>query len=171
MFGHIVLAAPLGIAALFVSMMLIVIGTGLLKSNVSGMVGHLYSKEDVRRDAGFSIFYMGINIGGLLAPIIVGILGQNVNYHLGFSIAAIGMFIGLVQYYVQGKTTLKDVATTPTNPLSAQEKKIFFRNVIIVLVLVAVVFGGAAAMGYLTVDFFINCISILGIFFADLLLY
>ena len=67
-------------------------------------------KEDVRRDAGFSIFYMGINIGGLLAPIIVGILGQNVNYHLGFSIAAIGMFIGLVQYYVQGKTTLKDVA-------------------------------------------------------------
>ncbi len=164
MFGHIVLAMPLGIAALFVSMMLIVIGTGLLKSNVSGMVGHLYSKEDVRRDAGFSIFYMGINIGGLLAPIIVGILGQNVNYHLGFSIAAIGMFIGLVQYYVQGKTTLKDVATTPTNPLSAQEKKIFFRNVIIVLVLVAVVFGGAAAMGYLTVDFFINCISILGIF-------
>ena len=74
------------------------------------------------------------------------------------------MFIGLVQYYVQGTTTLKDVATTPTNPLSAQEKKIFFRNVIIVLVLVAVVFGGAAAMGYLTVDFFINCISILGIF-------
>ena len=67
MFGHIVLAAPLGIAALFVSMMLIVIGTGLLKSNVSGMVGHLYSKEDVRRDAGFSIFYMGINIGGLFS--------------------------------------------------------------------------------------------------------
>ena len=60
-----------------------------------------------------------------LAPIIVGILGQNVNYHLGFSIAAIGMFIGLVQYYVQGKTTLKDVATTPTNPLSAQEKNLF----------------------------------------------
>ncbi len=101
MLGHIVLATPLGIPALFVSMMLIVIGTGLLKSNVSG-VGHLYSKDDIRRDAGFSIFYMGINIGGLLAPIIVGILGQEVNYHLGFSIAAIGMFIGLVQYYVQG---------------------------------------------------------------------
>ena len=109
MFGHIVLAAPLGIAALFVSMMFDRYWNRFVEANVSGMVGHLYSKEDVRRDAGFSIFYMGINIGGLLAPIIVGILGQNVNYHLGFSIAAIGMFIGLVQYYVQGKTTLKDV--------------------------------------------------------------
>lgn len=164
MLGHIVLATPLGIPALFVSMMLIVIGTGLLKSNVSGMVGHLYSKDDIRRDAGFSIFYMGINIGGLLAPIIVGILGQEVNYHLGFSIAAIGMFIGLVQYYVQGKTTLKSVAIAPTNPLSAAEKKTFFRAVVLVLLALAVLFGAAAATCHLTVDFFINFISVLGIF-------
>ena len=61
MFGHIVLATPFGLAALFISMILIVIGTGMLKSNVSGMVGHLYSKEDLRRDTAFSIFYMGIN--------------------------------------------------------------------------------------------------------------
>ena len=72
MIGHIVLALPLAIIGLFVSMILIVIGTGMLKANVSGMVGHLYSKEDLRRDVGFSIFYMGINIGSLLAPIIVG---------------------------------------------------------------------------------------------------
>ena len=169
MLGHIVLATPLGIPALFVSMMLIVIGTGLLKSNVSGMVGHLYSKDDIRRDAGFSIFYMGINIGGLLAPIIVGILGQEVNYHLGFSIAAIGMFIGLVQYYVQGKTTLKSVAIAPTNPLSAAEKKTFFRAVVLVLLALAVLFGAAAATGHLTVLHQLHQCS--RYFLADLLLY
>lgn len=97
--GHIVLATPFGVPALFVSIMLIVFGTGMLKPNVSGMVGHLYSKTDLRRDAGFSIFYMGINIGALIAPLVVGTLGQEYNYHLGFSVAAVGMFFGLLQYY------------------------------------------------------------------------
>lgn len=89
MIGHIVLATPFGIAALFLSILLIVIGTGMLKPNVSGMVGHLYSKTDTRRDAGFSIFYMGINIGALLAPFIVGTLGQTYNYHVGFSVVVV----------------------------------------------------------------------------------
>ena len=93
----------------------------MLKSNVSSMVGHLYSQNDLRRDAGFSIFYMGINIGSLIAPIIVGALGQNVNYHLGFSIAAIGMFFGLLQYYFQGKKTLHNIGTQVTNPLVGAE--------------------------------------------------
>ena len=74
------------------------------------------------------------------------------------------MFIGLVQYYVQGKTTLKSVAIAPTNPLSAAEKKTFFRAVVLVLLALAVLFGAAAATGHLTVDFFINFISVLGIF-------
>lgn len=163
MLGHIVLSLPIGITGLFISMFFIVIGTGLLKSNVSGMVGHLYSKDDLRRDAGFSIFYMGINIGGLIAPIIVGILGQKVNYHLGFSIAAIGMFFGLVQYYFQGKKTLQTVAIKPANPLEGRERTVFFRNFLLVLAAVAVLFGAAAFMGKLSVDFFVNCISILGI--------
>ena len=96
MFGHIALATPFGRVALFVSIALIVIGTGLLKPNVSGMVGDLYSDTDPRRDAGFSIFVFGINMGAFIAPIAVGYLGQNVNFHLGFSLAAIGMFFGLV---------------------------------------------------------------------------
>lgn len=70
-------------------MFLIVIGTGLLKPNVSSMVGDIYQEKDDRRDAGFSIFYMGINLGGFLAPLIVGSV-MNYSFHLGFGFAAIG---------------------------------------------------------------------------------
>ncbi|WP_117017616.1 peptide MFS transporter, partial [Aeribacillus pallidus] len=88
MLGHIVLSFPGNIEALFISMTLIVLGTGLLKPNVSSVVGDLYADNDARRDSGFSIFYMGINLGGFLAPIIVGTLGQGYNFHLGFALAA-----------------------------------------------------------------------------------
>ncbi len=72
MFGHIALAIPGSVAMFFLSMVLIVLGTGLLKPNVSSVVGDLYSETDDRRDAGFTIFYMGINLGGFLAPLIAG---------------------------------------------------------------------------------------------------
>src|SRR5699024_3537556 len=98
MFGHIALALPFGITAFFVSMFLIIIGTGLLKPNVSNIVGDMYSDKDIRRDSGFSIFYMGINMGALIAPYIVGTLGQTYNYHLGFGAAAVGMFLGLLVF-------------------------------------------------------------------------
>jgi len=74
----------------------------LLKPNVSGIVGTLYSKEDVRRDAGFSIFYMGINLGAFIAPLICGPLGQRINWHYGFGAAGVGMTLGVIQY-VLGK--------------------------------------------------------------------
>ncbi|HEY2164900.1 MAG TPA: peptide MFS transporter [Gemmatimonadaceae bacterium] len=76
----------------------IAIGTGLLKPNVSGIVGSLYDKKDTRRDAGFSIFYMGINLGAFLGPIIAGALAQKVNWHVGFACAGVGMTLGLIQY-------------------------------------------------------------------------
>ena len=72
MFGHIALAIPGSVSMFFVSMVLIVLGTGLLKPNVSTVVGELYSEKDERRDAGFTIFYMGINLGAFLSPLIVG---------------------------------------------------------------------------------------------------
>ncbi|MDT5270365.1 MAG: proton-dependent oligopeptide transporter, family [Acidobacteriota bacterium] len=77
---------------------LIAVGTGLLKPNVSAMVGQMYAEGDERRDAGFSIFYMGINLGALIAPIICGWLGQKVDWHYGFAAAGFGMVLGLVQY-------------------------------------------------------------------------
>lgn len=163
MVGHIVLATPFGVAALFLSILLIVIGTGMLKPNVSGMVGHLYSGTDTRRDAGFSIFYMGINIGALIAPFIVGTLGQTYNYHIGFSIAAFGMFFGLLQYYFQGKKSLANIGLAPTNPMDTAEKKKFLRSFFIAIIVAIVIFGGAFLTDHLTIGFFINTVSVLGI--------
>ena len=82
----------------YAGLILIVIGTGLLKPNVSTMVGSLYAPGDPRRDAGFSIFYMGINLGAAIGPIIAGYLAQKVNWHIGFACAGIGMAFGLIQY-------------------------------------------------------------------------
>jgi POT family proton-dependent oligopeptide transporter len=79
-------------------LILIAIGTGLLKPNVSTMVGSLYEEEDIRRDAGFSIFYMGINVGAMISPLVAGTLGQRVSWHLGFAVGGVGMTIGLIQY-------------------------------------------------------------------------
>jgi POT family proton-dependent oligopeptide transporter len=81
----------------------IIVGTGLLKPNVSGIVGSLYETNDARRDAGFSIFYMGINLGAALGPFIAGYLAQEVDWHLGFACAGVGMTLGLIQYVVGRK--------------------------------------------------------------------
>ncbi|HXM38787.1 MAG TPA: peptide MFS transporter [Gemmatimonadales bacterium] len=102
--GHFSLAFP-SITTFYLGLWLIVIGTGLLKPNISTMVGALYDKDDERRDAGFSIFYMGINLGAFIAPLVVGTLGQRVDWHIGFGCAGIGMTLGLIQY-VAGKQRL-----------------------------------------------------------------
>src|SRR5260370_39960666 len=85
----------------------------MLKPNVSTIVGQLYSPEDKRRDAGFSIFYMGINLGAL-SPVIVGWVGEKVNWRLGFATSAIGMLIGLVQYLWTSKY-LRDAGLRPSS--------------------------------------------------------
>jgi len=99
--GNVLMA--LGSADIFVysGLFLMAIGTGLLKPNVSTMVGALYSQSDVRRDAGYSIFYMGINSGAFLSPIVCGYLAQRVGWRLGFWAAAIGMLLGVVQFLLQ----------------------------------------------------------------------
>lgn len=100
--GHFTMAAPLiGIhefASFVIGLLLIVIGTGLLKPSISAIVGDLYKENDARRDAGFSIYYMGINLGALIGPLLCGYFGEGVDWHLGFSLAGIGMVLGLVQY-------------------------------------------------------------------------
>lgn len=107
MLGHVALAIPGSVALFFVSMVLIVLGTGLLKPNVSSIVGDIYSQEDGRRDSGFSIFYMGINLGAFISPLIVGSkVIMETSFHLGFGIAAIGMFVGLIVFMVTKKKVL-----------------------------------------------------------------
>ncbi len=95
--GHFTLAVP-GLFTFYTGLVLIVLGTGLLKPNISTIVGQLYATTDERRDAGFSIFYMGINVGGFLAPLVCGYLGEEVDWHFGFAAAGFGMVLGLIQY-------------------------------------------------------------------------
>ncbi len=99
MLGHFVLAVP-SVNAFFIGLLLVVLGTGLLKPNVSAIVGELYPQGDPRRDAGFSIFYMGINVGAMLGPLVCGSLAQNPNFgwHYGFAAAGVGMLFGVIQF-------------------------------------------------------------------------
>ncbi|HEY0655164.1 MAG TPA: oligopeptide:H+ symporter [Chryseosolibacter sp.] len=96
--GHLCLAMPF-VETFFLGLFLITIGTGFLKPNVSSLVGELYpSHEQARRDSGFYIFFMGINLGGFLGPLIISYLGENIDWHYGFAAAGVGMFIGVIQY-------------------------------------------------------------------------
>ena len=102
--GHFTMAGPLiglpDAPTFYLGLIFIVIGTGLLKPNVSTMVGDLYPEGGARRDAGFSIFYMGINFGAILGPTLCGLLGEGYNWHWGFSLAGFGMLLGLISYKV-----------------------------------------------------------------------
>ena len=161
MVGHMVLSLPFGAPALFISIAFIVIGTGLLKPNVSDMVGQLYSPEDRRRDAGFSIFVFGINLGSLVSPFLVGRIGLNVNFHLGFSLAAIGMFFGLLQYYFDGKKTLSKDSLYPTDPLQPGEMNKVVRRVILGVVGIGLILLLMFLLNALTLENVISLISIL----------
>jgi POT family proton-dependent oligopeptide transporter len=129
MIGHVCLAIPTD-NAFYLGLLCITFGTGLLKPNVSAMVGQLYGKDDTRRSAGFSIYYMGINIGALLAPILAGTLAQsawwkgviagwgldpNLSWHFGFGSAAVCMLAGVIQYVI-GWHKLGDIGLRPTVP-------------------------------------------------------
>jgi POT family proton-dependent oligopeptide transporter len=96
----------------FLGLILIVLGTGLLKPNISAIVGDLYPEGGARRDAGFSIFYMGINSGAFLGQIIAGVLGERVGWHWGFGAAGVGMLIGLFFFWVRAPKTLGPLGTT-----------------------------------------------------------
>jgi POT family proton-dependent oligopeptide transporter len=119
--GHFSMAIQ-SLATFYLGLVLIVLGTGLLKGNVAVVVGQLYSREDHRRDAAFSIFYMGINLGAFIAPLVCGYLGQRVNWHVGFGAAGVGMTFGLVQY-VLGARHLGDAGLHPAQTLDPGAKR------------------------------------------------
>jgi len=114
MLGHIILAVPAGPAIFFLGLSTVAIGTGLLKPNISSIVGELYPEGGARRDAAFSIFYMGINLGSFLGIAIVGYLGEKVNWHMGFGAAAIGMLLGLIVFRYGSATHLKGLGEVPS---------------------------------------------------------
>lgn len=118
--GHFTMAIPSD-TMFFIGLGLIIVGTGLLKPNVSAIVGDLYPEGGARRDSGFSIFYMGINVGALLGPLVCGYLGENVDWHMGFSAAGVGMVLGLIQYKMGAKhlSGLGEIVATTSAERSA----------------------------------------------------
>ncbi|MEQ2526846.1 peptide MFS transporter [Bacillaceae bacterium CLA-AA-H227] len=163
MLGHIALAIPGNITMFFVSMVFIVLGTGLLKPNVSSIVGDIYSENDERRDSGFSIFYMGINFGAFISPLITGEIGMKHSFHLGFGVAAIGMFLGLLLFLFTKKKNLGLAGTFVNNPLAPAEKKKVFSIIAIAVVIVAILVAVSIPMGLLTFDSFVVLVGILGV--------
>lgn len=121
MLGHIALAVVPGLAGIGIGLPLIALGSGGVKANATSMVGSLYAPDDERRDAGFSLFYMGINIGAFVGPLLTGWFQENEGFHWGFGLAAVGMFLGLVQYSV-GRRRLPDVTREVPNPLEPSER-------------------------------------------------
>jgi POT family proton-dependent oligopeptide transporter len=116
--GHFSLAFP-GISMFYLGLGLIIIGTGFFKPNVSTMVGQLYRDGDKRRDAGFTIFYMGVNLGAFLAPFVCGTLAQKVGWHYGFAAAGVGMVIGLIMYLYGVNKYLPGIGLRPTRETRA----------------------------------------------------
>ncbi|WP_433167642.1 peptide MFS transporter [Kribbella sp. CA-247076] len=140
--GHLALALPTNATA-YLGIALVALGTGLLKPNVSTMVGTLYDEGDTRRDSAFPIFYMGINIGSFTAPFVVGFLRREFGFHVAFAAAAVGMTLALIAYLL-GRRTLHGRGDTPPNPLTAEDRPTMVKISVAVLALLAVVFAVSA---------------------------
>ncbi len=140
--GHFTLAIPHQ-EAFYLGLVLVVAGTGLLKPNVSAMVGELYPEGGARRDAGFSIYYMGINLGAFIGPFVCGTLGEKFNWHYGFGAAGVGMVLGLIQYRLT-KKHLGEAGLQPGNAHSlsrAQNSALFCSVAAFVMVVTLSVAG------------------------------
>ncbi|MGF1341373.1 peptide MFS transporter [Streptomyces flavovirens] len=159
--GHYAMAVPTATMT-WVGLGLISAGTGLLKPNVASMVGKLYRTEDERRDAGFALYYMGINIGAFAGPLITGWLGDHAGWHWGFSAAAFGMTLGLIQYvagrrHLAGRKRAAEYALAP-GPMR--------RAVLLIVggvVVVAVVATALALIGWLTMDRFVDVLTLVSV--------
>ena len=134
MLGHISLIFPF-IDAFYLGLILIVIGTGLLKPNISAIVGELYKGNESLKDAGFTLFYMSINIGSILGFLVCGYLGENIGWHYGFSASALGMAIGLIQFYIYNDK-LEGIGVKPIIQLEEYKKK---RDIYITIILSVIV--------------------------------
>jgi POT family proton-dependent oligopeptide transporter len=157
--GHYSMAID-SLATFYAALVLIALGTGLLKPNISTMVGQLYQPGDKRRDAGFSIFYMGINLGAFISPFVTGFLAQSATFkpvivamgldpakswHWGFAAAGVGMTLGIIQYVLGGQR-LKDVGKKPTREDAASSSTGKLDLITVALSIVGALLG--AAFGY-----------------------
>jgi POT family proton-dependent oligopeptide transporter len=171
--GHFTLAIP-RTETFYLGLVLVVVGTGLLKPNISAIVGELYPDGGARRDAGFSIFYMGINLGAFIGPFICSTLGEKVNWHYGFGAAGIGMVLGLIQF----RLTKKSLGTAGLRagnekPLSGLLRAGLFGGVAVLVLIVGLSLSGVVKINPVTLAHgaknFIVTIAV--IYFACVLLF
>jgi proton-dependent oligopeptide transporter, POT family len=167
--GHICLSIP-SESLFYLGLALVVVGTGFLKPNISALVGELYSAEDTRRDAGFSIYYMGINLGAFLAPLVVGWLAQSAGFkdilknmgltpenswHYGFAAAAVGMVCGLA-WYITGWKHLGTIGQHPTkaeSPADARRQRRILQGVLGGVLVLATMAIMLASFGIITISY------------------
>src|SRR5256714_798913 len=136
----------------FIGLILIVLGTGLLKPNISAIVGDLYPEGGARRDAGFSLFYMGINTGAFLGQLVTGFLGEKVGWHFGFGAAGVGMLLGLAWFAIRSKKTLGKLGTEPSrnpDPVKQRRQEVTIKTAVAVglgLLVIVIVLASAGAI-------------------------
>ncbi|PZF67861.1 MFS transporter [Curtobacterium sp. MCPF17_047] len=147
MLGHIALALVPGVAGIGVGLVLIALGSGGLKATATTIVGSLYTRDDPRRDAGFSLYYLGVNLGAFAGPLLTGLLQSTLGFHYGFGLAAVGMAAGLVQYAIR-RRNLPDAVQKVTNPLPRSR----YPLAVVVAVAGLVVIAVAVLTGLLTVS-------------------
>ncbi|WP_420367656.1 peptide MFS transporter [Curtobacterium sp. L1-20] len=146
MLGHIALALIPGVAGVGVGLVLIALGSGGLKATATTIVGGLYARDDPRRDAGFSLYYLGVNLGAFFGPLLTGLLQTSRGFHFGFGLAAVGMAAGLVQYGIR-RRKLPDAVRHVANPVDRRRLPLIGVLVVVALVVVVV----AVLTGLLTV--------------------
>ena len=140
MFGHFTLAIPLE-QTFILGLALVAIGTGLLKPNISSIVGQLYSDDDERRDSGFTIFYMSINIGSMLGFAVCGYLGERIGWHWGFGAAGIGMLLGVLQF-IFFKDNLGEAGLYPNSMSQERRQSLKFWTISTILFFLVIVLTG-----------------------------
>ena len=165
MLGHIALAIIPGITGLAIGLVLIAIGSGGVKTTAQVVLGSLYAKDDPRRDGGFSIFYMGINIGGLLGPLLTTALWGWKGFHWGFGIAAVGMGLGLIQYMMMRKHTIKDAGHDVPNPATKSQ----LTTAIIVIAAIVVIATVLLTTGIVKMDWLSNIVTVVALIAAIVL--
>lgn len=162
MLGHLTLALPSS-GTFYAGLGLVAIGSGLLKANISTMVGQLYQgPDDPRRDGGFTVFYMGINLGAFAAPLIIGTIGENVNWHLGFALAALGMGLGVAQFLL-GSRHLDAQSSVVPKPLSDQEKSSTLRKAALWAGIAVVAYAVLGVTGNYTLNWVLVPLTLLGV--------
>nr|WP_296064431.1 peptide MFS transporter [uncultured Actinoplanes sp.] len=137
MCGHIALSVVPGLMGVGVGLILIALGSGGVKATATTIVGTLYAPGDERRDAGFSLFYLGINLGALVGPLLTGLLQKEAGFHYGFGLAAVGMAVGLTQYAL-GRKRLTGAAREVANPLPARQRPMVAGIALAVVALIVV---------------------------------